>query len=87
MNNKKSKNWDFCERRVVKFFWRNLHCRLKKYFKEQLCTFLERSEYSPFNINRKYVLTYVFLSIIQRECDMFCRGHTDSFKHDLCHIY
>ena len=45
MNNKKIMNWDFYEIRVGKFFWRNLHHRLKKYFKEQSCTFLERNEY------------------------------------------
>ena len=87
MNNKKRKNWDFNEIRVGRFFWCNLYHRLKNYFKEQLCTFLERNEYSPFNINQRYLLTYVFLSIIQRECDMFCCGHTDSFKYDLCRIY
>ena len=31
-------------------FWRNLHHRLKKYFKEQRCTFLE----SPNHINQRY---------------------------------
>ena len=61
---KKRKNWDFYKIRVEKNFWRNLHHRLKKYFKEQLCTFLERNGYSPFNINQRYVL---FLPIIQRE--------------------
>ena len=61
MNNKKRKNWDFYEIRVE-----NKRCnfpqRLNKYFQEQLCTFLERNEYSPYNINQRYVLTYVFTS-------------------------
>ena len=35
---------DFYKIRAGKFFWRNLYHRLKKYFKEQLCTFLERNE-------------------------------------------
>ena len=35
-------------------FRHNLHHRLKKYFKEQQCTFLERNEYSPYNINQRY---------------------------------
>ena len=30
------------------------------YFQKKLCTFLERNEYSPYNINRRYVLVYVF---------------------------
>ena len=37
-------------------FWRNLHHRLKKYFKKQRCTFLERNECSPYNINRRNAL-------------------------------
>ena len=51
MNNKKKKNWYFYEIRV-KNKRRNFHHRLKKCFKEQLCTFLERNEYSPYNINK-----------------------------------
>ena len=62
----------------------DFHHRVKKYFKKQPCTFLQRNEYSPYNINQRYRLTYVLLSIIQRECDMSCCGHTDSFKHNLC---
>ena len=45
-------------------FWRNLHHRLKKYFKKQQCTFLERNEYSPYNINRRNVLASAFFPII-----------------------
>ena len=33
------------------------------------------------------MLTYLFLPIIQGECDTFCCSHTDSFKHDLCCVY
>ena len=85
MNNKKIKIWDFDEIRVENKR-RHFHHRLKKYFKEQLYTFLERNEYSPYDINQRYVLTYVFLPIIQPGGDKFCCSH-DSFKHDLCCIY
>ena len=54
MNNKKRINWDYYKIRVGKTFWRNLYYGLKKYFKEQLCTFLERNEYSSCNINQRY---------------------------------
>ena len=40
------------------------------------------NECGPYNTNQRYVLTYVLLPITQRECDAFCYGHTDSFKHD-----
>ena len=55
--------------------------------KEHLCTFLKRSEYSSYNVSQRYVPTYVLLLIIQRKCDTFRCGRTDSFKHDLCCIY
>ena len=70
MNNKKRKDWNFYEIRVENKR-RSFHHRLKKYFKEQLCNFLERNEYSLY-INQRYVLTYVFLLIIQGEYDTFC---------------
>ena len=71
VNNKKRKNWDFYEI-IVENKKFNSHHRLKKYFKEQLRTFLKRNEYSSYNINEKYVLPYVSLLIILRECDTFC---------------
>ena len=82
IDNKKRKNWDFCEI-IVENKKCGSHHRLKKYFKEQLCTFLESKEYSPYNMNQKYVLTYVRLLIIQREYETFCCTHTNSFKDDL----
>ena len=55
----------------IERFWRDLHHRLEKYFKEQLHTLLERNEYNPHNVNQRHALAYVFLPIIQRECDAF----------------
>ena len=44
------------KKRVVKFFWCNLHHRLEKYFKErfkeQLRIFLEINKYRPHNISQ-----------------------------------
>ena len=41
--------------------WHNLYPRLKKYFKEQLCTFLKKNNTdSSYNINQWHLLTYVF---------------------------
>ena len=45
----------------------NFYHKRKTYFKDQLFTFLERNEYSPQNINQRYVLTFVALPIIQRD--------------------
>ena len=41
----------------------------------------------PYNINQRYVLSYWFLPMIQRESDKFSCGHTDSYKRNLCCIY
>ena len=60
------------------------HLVLQNTSGQLLLTVLERNECGPYNTNQRYVLTYVLLPIIQRECDTFCCGHTDSFKHDLC---
>ena len=55
----------------IERFWRDLRHKLEKYFKEQLHTLLERNEYSSHNMNQRHALAYVFLPIIQRECDAF----------------
>ena len=55
MNNKKIKNQDFYEIRVRIKIWRNLYHRLKKYFKKQLFSFLEKkSADSPSNTNQRH---------------------------------
>ena len=46
-------NWEFYKIQVEKKKRSNFHHRLNKYFKEQLCTFLKRNEYSPYNINHR----------------------------------
>ena len=55
MNDKKRKNWNFYEIKVENKR-RNFHHRLKKYFKEQLCTFLEINIYSPYKAPHKVPL-------------------------------
>ena len=42
---------------------------------------------SPYHYENTHVLTYLLLPIIQRECDTFCCGHTDSFNYHLCCSY
>ena len=66
-------NKERIKKRFGKFFWRNLHQRLKKYFKEQLVSKIKQ-------LNQRYVPTQMFLPIIQRECDTFCCSRTDTSK-------
>ena len=44
----------------IEQIWCNLHHRLRKYFKQKLCTFLEQNEYSPHNLNQSSASLYVF---------------------------
>ena len=52
MNNKKSE-LGILQNTSRKKKRSNFHHRLNKYFKEQLCTFQKRNEYSPYNINHR----------------------------------
>ena len=51
--------------------WRDLHERLENYFKIQLTQLLRNRQYDPHNILDRQLLAYVYIPIIQRECDIF----------------
>ena len=55
----------------IERWWRDLHERLEKYFKTQLTTLLTRQEYDPHNAEHRQLLAYVYIPILQRECDIF----------------
>ena len=50
---------------------RDLHERLEKFFKSQLSELLRGREYDPHNALDRQLLAYVYVPIIQRECDIF----------------
>ncbi len=52
-------------------WWRDLHERLEKYFKTQLTDLLTRMEYNPHDDDHRNMLAYVFIPVIQKECDKF----------------
>lgn len=56
----------------IERWWRELHERLEKFFKEQLVALLRR-EYDPHVALHRQLLAYVFIPIVQRECDIFVR--------------
>ena len=43
------------------------------FFKEQLTVLLRRREYDPLNSTDRQLLVYVFIPIVQRECDIFVK--------------
>ena len=57
----------------IERWWRELHERLEKFFKEQLTVLLTGREYDPHVALDRQLLAYVFLPIVQRECDIFVK--------------
>ena len=55
----------------IERWWRDLHHRLEQYFKSQLTTLLNSREYDPRNDQHRQILAYVYIPIVQRECDSF----------------
>lgn len=55
----------------IERWWRDLHERLEKYFKAQLNALLRGREYDPHDLTNRQLLAYVYLPIVQRECDTF----------------
>ena len=57
----------------IERWWRDLHERLETFFKGQLTVLLRRREYDPLNSTHWQLLAYVFIPIVQRECDIFVK--------------
>lgn len=55
----------------IERWWQDLHNRLEKYFKEQLRELLDANEYDPHKNTDRQILAYVYIPIVQRECDIF----------------
>ena len=55
----------------IERFWRDLHHRMETFFKEQLRQLLDDTSYDPHNLQHRKTLAYVYIPIIQRECDIF----------------
>lgn len=55
----------------IERWWRDLHERFEAFFKEQLTVLLRRREYDPLNSTDRQLLAYVFIPIVQRECNIF----------------
>ena len=55
----------------IERWWRDLHERLEKYFKVQLTQLLRDRQYNPHDLLNRQLLAYVYILVIQRECDVF----------------
>ena len=55
----------------IERWWWDLHERLEKYFKQQLKMLLEAKDYESSDITDRQLLAYVFIPVLQRECDTF----------------
>ncbi|CAB4009087.1 Hypothetical predicted protein, partial [Paramuricea clavata] len=55
----------------IERWWRDLHERLEKFFKQQLTVLLQRRQYNPFFSHDRQLLAYVYVPIVQRECTNF----------------
>ena len=52
-------------------WWHDPHERLERYFKEQLNTLLKGMECDPHNLTHRQLLAFVYVPIVQRECEVF----------------
>ena len=57
----------------IERFWRDLHESMEKYFKEQLNYLLQNREYVKENEIQRRLIAYIYIPILQRECDTFSR--------------
>ena len=55
----------------IERWWRDLHERLEMFFNEQLKELLDANEYDPFKESDRKLLAYVYIPIVQWECDIF----------------
>ena len=57
----------------IERWWRELHERLEKFFKKQLTMLSRRRENDPHNALNRQLIAYVFIPVVQCECDFFVR--------------
>ncbi|KAK3712321.1 hypothetical protein QZH41_017256 [Actinostola sp. cb2023] len=64
----------------IERWWRELHHRLEKYFKRQLLMLLEQGHYEPDNQTDRDTLAFVFIPVIGKEMDVFCKTIWNSHR-------
>ena len=69
----------------IKRWWRELHNRFEKYFKEQLTHLLEQGHYNPQNEIHRSIIAYVYIPVLEREMHLFVtnwNSHRIKFQKD-----
>ena len=54
----------------IERWWRDLHERFERFFKEHLAYLLQRRYYDPHNVQHRQLMAYIFIPVIQRECNI-----------------
>ena len=57
----------------IERWWRDLHDRAEKGLKVHLHELLAKRYYDPHDSNDRQILAYIFIPVLQRECDAFVR--------------
>ena len=55
----------------IERWWRDLHEKMEIYFTTQLSNLLQRRCYDPNCITDRRIMAYIFIPVVQRECDVF----------------
>ena len=57
----------------IERWWKDLHERMEKYWKIELKLLIETRFYDPHCTDDRKMLAYIFIPVVQRECDVFAR--------------
>ena len=55
----------------IERWWRDLHERLEKYFKQQLSALLHTNRYDPHSEMDRKMLAFIYIPVVERECNIF----------------
>lgn len=71
----------------IECWWRDLHERFRCYFKEHLTYLLQRRDYDPHNAHHRQLTAYVFIPVIQKECNIFVNNASYSNRCARAHVF
>ncbi len=57
----------------IERWWRDLHERMEKHIKAYLVLLLNSRAYDPQNLRDRKLMSYLFIPVLQRECDVFAK--------------
>ena len=58
----------------IERWWKELHDRFEKYFKEQLSYLLDQGLYDQSNKVHRYILAYVYTPVLEKEIECFIQN-------------